>query len=198
MNRRGTIDDIEVLRGVAVIAVLIHHMKENLFPWLTTPLDPRGLDLQLWWGVDLFFVISGFVITRSALPALHQSTADKALFWRTTISFWTRRAWRLLPSAWLWLVLTLLLSIGFNQSGVFGSPATNLQAALADMLQYANARFADSFMVYDYGASFVYWSLSLEQQFYLLFPLLIFISRRWLAVVMIAVVIIQLPLERNI
>lgn len=197
MTSHSKIQDIEVLRGVAVLAVLIHHVKENLFSWVVMPLEPTGLSLQLWWGVDLFFVVSGFVITRSLLPTLRAATETR-LYWRASLQFWIRRAWRLLPTAWLWLVIAILLAAGFNQSGVFGDVETNIHAALAGFLHYANVRFATSFLNYDYGVSFVYWSLALEEQFYLLFPLLVFFSRRWLAALMVIVVLVQLPLDRTI
>lgn len=197
MTSHNKIQDIEVLRGVAVLAVLVHHMRENLFTWASAPLEPNGLSLQLWWGVDLFFVISGFVITRSLLPAL-RAAHDQQRFWGTSVRFWIRRAWRLLPTAWLWLVIAVLLAAGFNQSGAFGDVQTNIQAGLAGFLHYANVRFATSFLNYDYGVSFVYWSLALEEQFYVLFPLLVFVTRRWLAAAMVVVVLVQAPLDRTI
>ena len=197
MAIRNKIRDIELLRGIAVLAVIIHHLRDNLFTWVEAPLEPTGLSLQLWWGVDLFFVISGYVITRSVYPAL-QSASDTRGYWRTSLQFWIRRAWRLLPTAWLWLGIAVLLAAFFNQSGAFGTVATNVQAGLAGFLHYANVRFATSFLTYDYGVSFVYWSLSLEEQFYFLFPLLVFLLRRWLIAVLALVVLIQLPLDRGI
>jgi peptidoglycan/LPS O-acetylase OafA/YrhL len=80
----------------------------------------------------------------------------------------------------------------FNRSGAFGTVQANLQATLAGFLQFANFRFAESFMRFEYGASFVYWSLSLEEQFYLLLPLLIFVCRKRLVWVLLALVAVQL------
>src|SRR5476649_2292342 len=112
-------------------------------------------------GVDLFFAISGFVIARSLIPAL-QGCSTRQEYWQQTRNFWLRRAFRLLPSAWLWLALMLLACVFINRSGAFGTLQANLQATLAGVAQYANFRFADSFFHYEYGTSFVYWSLSLE------------------------------------
>ncbi|MDB6441873.1 MULTISPECIES: acyltransferase [Pseudomonas] len=182
--------DIELLRAVAVIGVLFHHIQGMPFPGGWPGLAALSGSFQLWWGVDLFFAISGFVIGRSLIPQL-RGCASLRQFWVATRAFWIRRAFRLLPSAWLWLLLVLLAAFFFNRSGAFGSVQANVQATLAGVLQFANLRFADAFMRYEYGASFVYWTLSLEEQFYLILPLLVFVSRRYLVWVLLAIVLVQ-------
>jgi len=182
--------DIELLRAVAVIGVLFHHIQGMPFPGGWPRLAALSGSFQLWWGVDLFFAISGFVIGRSLIPQLRGCDSSRQ-FWAATRAFWIRRAFRLLPSAWLWLLLVLLAAFFLNRSGAFGSIQANIQATLAGILQFANLRFADAFMRYEYGASFVYWTLSLEEQFYLILPLLVFVSRRYLAWVLLAVVLVQ-------
>jgi peptidoglycan/LPS O-acetylase OafA/YrhL len=189
--------DIECLRAIAVIGVAFHHMHGNLFhPGL--PLIGRLLmHADFWFGVDLFFAISGFVIARSLLPQM--AANGRSLREQTGVigAFWIRRFWRLLPSAWLWLGLILLASVACNRSGAFGSIHANLMATLAGMFDVANFRFADAFFRYEYGASFVYWSLSLEEQFYLLLPLLVAVLRRRIDLLIIALFIIQLCLFRT-
>ena len=86
----------------------------------------------------------------------------------------------------------LLACLFVNRSGAFGTLSANLQATLAGVFQYANFRFADSFFRYEYGSSFVYWSLALEEQFYLLFPLLIVLCRKHLVWVLLALVAVQI------
>lgn len=93
------------------------------------------------------------------IPQLREAPTRQA-FWEQARYFWIRRAFRLLPSAWLWLALILACCLLLNRSGAFGSLSANLAASLAGFLQVANFRFADSFYRYEYGASFVYWSLS--------------------------------------
>lgn len=181
--------DIELLRAIAVGGVLFHHIQ-GMFPGGWPRLTALADTFQLWWGVDLFFAISGFVIGRSLIPQLRGCDSSRQ-YWAVTHEFWIRRAFRLLPSAWLWLLLVLLAVFFFNRSGAFGSVQANLQATLAGFLQFANLRFADAFMRYEYGASFVYWTLSLEEQFYLILPLLVFVSRRYLVWVLLAVVVVQ-------
>lgn len=183
--------DIELLRGIAVLGVLFHHLTGSLFTDPVPLLEKIHGWGQPWWGVDLFFAISGFVIARSLIPAL-QGCRTRQEYWQQTRNFWLRRAFRLLPSAWLWLALMLLACVLINRSGAFGTLHANLQATLAGVAQYANFRFADSFYNYEYGTSFVYWSLSLEEQFYLLFPLLILLCRKHLVWALLALVAVQL------
>lgn len=195
MNKR--IDDIEILRGFAVFFVVLHHALGNLFTWTTPGMARLAAYFSGGFGVDLFFAISGFVIARELIPRLQASTGSESSL-RITVAFWIRRAWRLLPSAWTWLALTLLAAVLFNQSGVFGSFRTNLEATVAGVLQVANLRFAETFGRSEYGASFVYWTLSLEEQFYLVLPLLVLMTRRFLPYALIALVIVQLLSTRTL
>lgn len=189
--------DIECLRAVAVIGVAFHHMQGNLFhpglPWI----DKLFHHADFWFGVDLFFAISGFVIARSLLPQMSASAGDRREQVGVIGAFWIRRFWRLLPSAWLWLGLIMLAVIGFNHSGAFGSIHANLMATLAGMFDVANFRFADAFFRYEYGTSFVYWSLSLEEQFYLLLPLLVLALHRRIGLLMVGIFLLQLYLFRT-
>ncbi len=194
MNK-NIINDIEILRAVAVMLVVTHHAFGNLFTW-QTPLmrDIHGL-LGGSYGVDLFFVISGYVIARDLVPRL-QSAGTRSAMWRVTQRFWLRRAYRLLPSAWLWLAIMLLLSLAFNETNAFSSVSVNIDATIAGILQFANVRFAQTFMSEPYGASFAYWSLSLEEQFYLVLPIVFIVFRRWAIVIGLAALFYQSCTER--
>ena len=198
MKDSRRIDDIEVLRGIAVIFVVLHHANGNLVRF---PKDSVIGNFYHWFsggsGVDLFFAISGFVIARSLLPQ-YSPGLDSAGFRRVAFNFWTRRAFRLLPSAWLWLGIILLLSVIFNDSGVFKSFETNLKSTIYAVLQIANVRFALTFMRESMGASFPYWSLSLEEQFYILFPFLALLPRRALVAALVCVIAYQLFSPRGI
>lgn len=190
------ISDIEVLRAIAVLFVVFQHLPD-LFPWTLPSLTRLQGFIGGTFGVDLFFAVSGFVIARDLVPRL-LSAADRNATRRIMLSFWVRRMWRLWPSAWLWLGLILLASVVFNTSGAFGGVSANLWGALAGFFQYANVWFAESFMVREMGASYVYWSLSLEEQFYLLFPFLILLFKRQLWWFLLAVAVVQLCLPRNL
>lgn len=191
------IAEIEVLRGLAVLGVLIHHSPDNLLNGNIGWLNVLMLKLQFWWGVDLFFVVSGFVIARQLLPALQNSAVSKTTK-SVIFGFWIRRAFRLLPSAWLWLFLPLPLVMFFNETDVFGTLSANIAATFAGVFNFANFRFADSFFRYDYGFSFVYWSLSLEEQFYLLLPLFALLFRQRLVWLMLTVVLVQFFQVRSV
>jgi peptidoglycan/LPS O-acetylase OafA/YrhL len=147
--------DIEGLRAVAVVAVVLAHAGLAL---------PGG-----YIGVDVFFVISGFLITRQLVTELDS---------RNRISFrkfYARRARRILPAATLVIVVTLLATWKWY-------PPLQVQSAsedgLASALSVVNWRFAiegtDYFQATDPASPFQhYWSLAVEEQFYLLWPALL-------------------------
>jgi peptidoglycan/LPS O-acetylase OafA/YrhL len=193
---RSRIGDIEVLRAIAVLFVVYQHLG-SLFPWSSPTLQMLNGYVGGTFGVDLFFALSGFVIARDLVPRL-LAAPDRAAAWSTMQAFWIRRIWRLWPSAWLWLGLILCAVLVFNRSGAFGSFAANLEATFAGIFQYANVRFAQTFMRSEYGASFVQWSLSLEEQFYLLFPFLVVLFRRHLGWLLVVVVVVQLLLPLSL
>ena len=163
------IEEIEVLRAAAIGMVMIEHMPFNLIYWRNALED---FTTEVWnggVGVDLFFVISGYVIARGLLPRL-AACASRTAYLTTTLTFLLHRLWRLQPAAWLWLLLPLVATALFNRSGAFHTMRYNLAAALASILAVNNVRngfIADGWSM---GLYFPYWSLSLEEQFYLLLP----------------------------
>lgn len=180
--------DIQVLRGWAVLGVVLHHILYGaLFPWGGAPAS------VLHWfgggaGVDLFFVISGYVIARGLVPQL----AGARTPWRKVLSFWGRRIKRLWPAAWFWLLISLVGAAWFNASGVWGSFHGALMSALAAIFQVADFRFLYCYGHYECGAAFVYWTLSLEEQFYLLLPLLLLAIREYRIALIVILSLAQL------
>lgn len=172
--------DIEVLRGIAILLVLAAHTGRWLVVWpipVWTPLVDHYLEPTA--GVDLFFVISGFVIGRSLIPALVRS-GHGAL--PVIVAFWVRRFWRLMPAAWVWLAISLILAVVLNRHQSFGSFHDAWEGAMAAVLLAANVHLAHTFAGFQVGANFHYWSLSLEEQFYILLPPVIGLAGRALPV----------------
>ncbi len=183
------IDEIEVLRAVAILMVVVDHIPFNLFFWHSGLQDVM---LDYWsggTGVDLFFTISGFVIARSLLPRLQ--AAHGALYLVETLTFFVRRFWRLQPSAWLWLAVPLVLCLVFNRTNAFHDFHSNLASAVTALMVINNFRFGELFGVGDTSIVVQYWSLSLEEQFYLLLPAVVFFLRRRTALLMVALLIYQ-------
>ena len=193
MSNKNYIIDIQILRATAVILVVIHHLNGNL---LNESLSSWFIYFGGWTGVDLFFCISGFVISRSFFPSFFAEKNLKLKI-KQIFYFWKRRALRLFPSAWLWLLIILIFSIIFKNNQTFGDFKTNLDAAFAGIFQFANIRFLNTFGQSPYGASFSYWSLSLEEQFYFILPLLTLIFNRKIFFIAIIFSTIQLLTPRS-
>ncbi len=181
--------EIEVLRSVAILMVLAQHLPFNLIfwpSWWWGPLYHAGT----WSGVDLFFAVSGFVIARPLLPQL-EGIRDLREFLHVTITFWIRRVWRLWPSAWFWLAAPLILCVFFNHSGAYGSLLANWCMAVAGLSNLANFYVAQpAFDPGSHGTAFAQWSLSLEEQFYVLLPFAALLLRRHLASFMGALLVL--------
>ncbi|MCH7817788.1 MAG: acyltransferase family protein, partial [Proteobacteria bacterium] len=109
---RNRNEDIEILRGVAIIFILVVHIRLLLI--YPSSLYNGFLNLfQLSLGVDLFFVISGFVIANSLQHSLSGSSTSK---YRQLLAFWLKRVFRLLPAAWLWLTVTVAIMFVITQN----------------------------------------------------------------------------------
>jgi len=154
---------LDGLRALAVVSVVAYHLNFRV---------ARGGYL----GVDLFFVISGFLIT-SLLLEEHFDTGRIAL-----VAFWRRRARRLLPALFFLLVC---LSLFILLAGHLSSPLSVASIDLASFrsLALATVSYLTNWMVaLSSGSYFDHfsapsplahtWSLAIEEQFYLVWPLL--------------------------
>jgi peptidoglycan/LPS O-acetylase OafA/YrhL len=151
----GHLDGLDGVRGLAVLAVLFFHGN---WGWM------KGGFL----GVSLFFTLSGFLITSLLLVEL----SDRDLSLRR---FWSRRFRRLLPAAWLTLVAVTIACWFWLDASQVHSVRLDVLSSLA---QVANWRFL--FAGASYGSLFQspspvlhFWSLAIEEQFYLVYPLLL-------------------------
>ena len=108
-------------------------------------------------------------------------------FTRIALVFWIARAWRLLPSAWFWLTAPLLLCLVFNHSGAYGSFQANFGTLCRRHARHGEFSHRGGVWALRSGTAFPQWSLSLEEQFYLLLPFVAFFCRRYLFIPLILI-----------
>lgn len=148
-----------------------------------------------WSGVDLFFAVSGYVIMKNISPWVFNS--DKDSYISNTISFWVKRFYRLIPASWFFLLLTFLASIFYNSMGTIGVPSNNLADAIGQFFYLSNWRsYYCTVGKASCGLNNHYWSLSLEEQFYFILPLAVFILRKHVVWLFAALIVIQFPIDR--
>ncbi|WP_147532948.1 acyltransferase family protein [Bacillus marasmi] len=163
MLRRQYIDGLDGLRTLAVAVVIIYHLH---YTWA-----PGGL-----LGVGIFFVLSGYLITGILL---RQWNEHQRLDFK---NFWIRRAKRLLPALFMVLIVVSGWSYFFNQSQL---PVIRPDS-LASVLYVSNWWYifheVSYFQSFSQPSPFEHlWSLAVEEQFYLLFPLLLWLGVRWVS-----------------
>lgn len=152
----GRLPVLDGWRGVAILLVLFDHLQAALLGRYLQPWTQTGQH-----GVTIFFVLSGYLITSSLIKGPINLR-----------HFYTRRAFRLLPVAWTYLGALVLLDL---------ISRTHLSSGLkASLLFYRNFVGQEGD-----GMTGHFWSLSLEEQFYLVWPLLLLIAglrfSKWLA-----------------
>ena len=148
------------MRGLAVLLVLVHHFVEQLLPrepgtWQAHLATGLGLSFS---GVDLFFVISGFLI--GGILMNHRAAPN---FFAV---FYLRRFFRIIPLYYVFLLLCWLLT-----STVSGFPASRYP--LGSYFGFLSNFWMAAGRQWDTSPMAVAWSLAVEEQFYLVIPLLV-------------------------
>lgn len=149
---------LDGLRAVAVVSVMLFHLDKALLPGGIT-------------GVDIFFVISGYLITSIVIMDFDQEKFSFARFYQRRIS-------RIFPLFFL-VSITILAVTGIlyqaNDFALVGSSLASAAVSLANMqFVFVPGEFEELPFVH-------YWSLSIEEQYYLIFPLILFLADRYRA-----------------
>ena len=183
ISRVPYLPGLDGMRALAVIAVMIYHANSS---WL-----PGGF-----LGVEMFFVISGYLITLLII-AERERTYTVSL-----VDFWKRRARRLLPALGVLLVLVTAYTVIFEPSAV-GQLRGDVVAGF-----FYGSNWYQLFVGLGYTAAFDFaplrhlWSLAVEEQFYLIWPLVMVVLlgrkgtrrvadvSRWLFIAAIAIAIV--------
>jgi peptidoglycan/LPS O-acetylase OafA/YrhL len=165
-TEREHIPALDGLRGLAILFVLLLHLfnygfLESLFSW--------G-----WMGVDLFFVLSGFLITGILIDTKHKKGFIK--------SFLLRRALRILPLYYGVLIIFAFIAPHFGPTAWFG------QKQIFFWTHTSNFLFLNKGFFRPLGH---FWSLAIEEQFYLVWPFIVLFANCkqliWIAIVFVMV-----------
>lgn len=159
--------EIDGLRTIAVLAVIIYHL-DVVFG--NTQLLQGGF-----LGVDIFFVISGFLITSIIMSEYHNTQGF------SLVNFYERRARRLLPA----LFIVILVSLPFAWYLLLPSQLEDFAKSILSTLAFGSNFYWDM-SLQEYGAEsaqlkpFLHtWTLAVEEQYYIFFPLILLAIYKW-------------------
>ena len=149
--------EIDGLRAIAIIAVIINHFNKDILQ-------------SGYLGVDIFFVISGFVITSSIERRKYEN------FRNFIFGFYERRVKRLFPAICLFVIIATVLSCIF-----ISDPKTYLSTGRLSLIGLSNIALFENSIDYfatsaDLNPFLHTWSLGVEEQFYFLFPFIAWFS----------------------
>lgn len=148
--------EIQALRAIAVSLVVVYHLWPKALPGGFT-------------GVDVFFAISGFLITSHLLREVDRTG-------RVSLAeFWARRARRILPAALLVIALTAVATIIWVPENYWSQYFGEIRASTAYVQNWHLADAAVDYLAAENNPSPLqhFWSLSAEEQFYIVWPVLI-------------------------
>ena len=170
MPSEGHRRDIDGLRAIAIVPVMLFHAHVTAF---------GGGYL----GVDVFFVVSGYLITGLIAPEIAQARFSY-------LSFWERRARRLLPAMFLVVAATAFAAYWIlvpNELEAFGKSVISIVVFSSNVYFWQHTDYFDAVQTMPLLHT---WSLAVEEQFYLLFPAVLIATSRSKRLRPIAVVMV--------
>jgi peptidoglycan/LPS O-acetylase OafA/YrhL len=183
---------LDGIRGLAISLVLLYHgwtFRGTADSGAAIAGDVGAAIDQVrvigWAGVDVFFVLSGFLITGILLE-----TKGEPRYWR---NFLIRRGLRIFPLYYAVLVLLLVAGLVLAQRGATAGAAGELARGVENI--WVNFLYATNFAIAGWGEDQVpldiAWSLAIEEQFYLVYPAVVLVcSRRRLGHVLVGMVVL--------
>ena len=152
------IPTIDGLRALAVLSVMLFHLDASLLPGGFT-------------GVDIFFVISGYVVARSLVNHSHSQ------FYSYIVAFYRRRVVRIFPALLFCLIVTTAIVVLFIPQAWLSKSISD--TGLAAFLGWSNIALASNSDTYfspsvEFNPFVHTWSLGVEEQFYVIFPVLFY------------------------
>jgi peptidoglycan/LPS O-acetylase OafA/YrhL len=173
-GKSRNIPSLDGMRAISILLVIVGHTNDHFRQWIKLP--PRAYLLFAHTGVLVFFVISGFLITSLLLKEL-QATRSIHL-----LRFYLRRAFRIFPPFYFYLGIVLLLTFW----GILQTPLSAFLSAATYTLDYYFGPGGGNVSLQHI------WSLSVEEQFYLVWPaVLLFFGRRNSVRVAIGLIVIS-------
>jgi peptidoglycan/LPS O-acetylase OafA/YrhL len=157
------IKNIQGLRGVAVLLVILFHLNHQTFFFGFV-------------GVDIFFIISGFVITKSIFKNLNSKNYEVS----DILKFYSKRILRIMPALFVMIILSTTFIILF--SVLSRETITFINTGLFSLIAISNfylMNIKTDYFQEDVNPFLHTWSLGVEEQFYLIFPLLIFFTYKF-------------------
>ena len=170
--------NLDGLRGIAILMVIAYHYFTGFYIF----------DFG-WSGVDLFFILSGYLLSGRILPYI----SDKKIIWK----FYFNRILRIVPLYFCFLIVFYLAFYLFA-SNETQNLHPQLQHPITFFLFVCNWMFIIDYNSYPHQLSHL-WSLSVEEQFYVIFPLYLFVIKQKKTLLKLTIfIIISILLSRSI
>ena len=155
--------DVQALRGLAVLSIVLFHANEKYFP--------LG-----YLGVDVFFVISGFVVTPLMVRIFTSAEINCKKRITNLLLFYRRRFYRLAPALALTLTISTLAIFLFDAPNYHQRFARQGIATLLLLGNIGAYRYSGDYFAPNPNPLLHTWSLSVEEQIYLFLPLVLFLT----------------------